>query len=332
MAEAAIEADHITVLRLFERSKNGVLKGSEISKKLGMTSKQGVVSELHASVAGHALSSLVARGDIEIISESKDGPGATYRLTEQGKEYNRPARPDIPDQQLEAQEAFILLQFFRAKEQRLTRSELNGKLKTKAAVGQLEFDVQSAPGTIDYHLVNLVRNGCLDQEWKSRSVAYTLNSDHGTTALAAARQHDAVSFTMTGELLNALVAAVRKSNQPPSDGNQERKDGGDGPPSPAPPHSTPIGPSDITKAIEQLRSNLYASHDKIPIHAVRQFVASHHGEQAASHTVLDPLIVRMRSDGQLRLIAISDSRDATQQDLNNSIPGMNETLFYIVTK
>lgn len=68
----------------------------------------------------------------------------------------------------------------------------------------------------------------------------------------------------------------------------------------------------------------------IPIHEIRRLVADHQGDEAASHPVFDPVIMRMRSEGRLRLIAISDTRDATLAQMEASIPGVNETIFYVV--
>jgi hypothetical protein len=53
---------------------------------------------------------------------------------------------------------------------------------------------------------------------------------------------------------------------------------------------------------------------------------------AASHAMFDPILKQMRSEGNLDLIAISDGRDATQEQMDASIPGLNETIFYIVVK
>jgi hypothetical protein len=70
----------------------------------------------------------------------------------------------------------------------------------------------------------------------------------------------------------------------------------------------------------------------IPIHEVRRLVAQDHGQDVASHPAFDPVLRRMWSEGIFELIAISDGRDATQQQIDDSIPGLNETIFYIVLK
>ena len=328
MAETLIEAHQTTLLRIFERPTDGRLTAGEIKKKLKLASNKGPNTEAEVD---QALTDLIEKGLITVSGGAKDGlhprPNATYRLTDKGRHSLRPARPDLADEQLQAQEAFILLLVFRAKEQKLTRSELNGKLKTRAAMGQLEFDVKAAPVTVDYHLAALVEKGSLVEEKRGVSVSYSLNREDGARALAAVKQHDGVSFTMTGETLNALIAAARQATPLPSELQESPVA------SPAPPTNTrPLGPDAIADYVAQLRSDLYAGKDLIPIHEVRRLVAEHHGAEAAGHPSFDPLIKQMRSEGQLRLIAISDNRDATQKQLDDSIPGMNETIFYIVTR
>ena len=335
MAETSPEAHQTTLLRLFERPTDGRLSAGELKKKLGRGSKKGPAVAPDALEADRALSGLIEMGLIAVAGGAKEGhhprPNASYRLTEKGRQHIRPARPDIPDEQLQAQEAFILLQVFRAKERKLTRSDLNAKLKTRAAMGQLEFDVKEAPATVDYHLAALVEKGCLDEQKRGVSVSYRLDPEQGARELASARQHDGVSFTLNGETLNALLAAARQSN--PTRSRLEESPLVDEPADSAPaPISRPLGPHDITKYVAQLRSDKFAGKDLIPIHEVRRLVAEHHGDEAASHPAFDPLIKRMRGEGQLELIAISDNRGATREQLDNSIPGMNETIFYIVVE
>ncbi|WP_406700336.1 hypothetical protein V5E97_16110 [Singulisphaera sp. Ch08] len=329
MAEALIEAHPSNVLRIFEKMTDGRLLAGDLKRKL----KQLATKNASAGItdANQTLTDLIEKGFITLSGSAKEGPhprpNASYRLTDKGREFLRPARPDLADEQLQTQEAFILLQVFRAKEQKLTRSELNGRLKTRAAMGQLEFDVKAAPVTVDYHLAMLVDKGALVEEKRGNSVSYSLNREAGARTLASVKQHDGVSFTMTGETLNALIAAARQASPLPAALLESRAAE---PVSPT--NSRPLGPDAIADYVALLQSDLYAGKDLIPIHEVRRVVAEHHGAAAAGHPTFDPLIKQMRSEGQLRLIAISDNRDATQQQLDDSIPGMNETIFYIVIR
>lgn len=69
--------------------------------------------------------------------------------------------------------------------------------------------------------------------------------------------------------------------------------------------------------------------DLVPVHEVRRRIAEQLGPEAASHHVLDQIIRNLRSDRKIRLIAISDNRGMTEQQLADSIPGLNETLAYV---
>ncbi len=332
MAETSIEDHQKTVLNLFSKVKDGRVSAGDLKTKLAAASKKENGPD--AADADTGLAGLIEQGLITVSGGGKDGrhprPKASYSLTEKGRLHLRPGRPVHSDELLQAQEAFILLQVFRSKERKLTRSDLDAKLKTKAAIGQLEFDVKETPETVSYHLAELVEKRHLDEESGRNSVSYALNPEYGTKALASARQHDAVSFTMTGETLNALIAAARRSEP---DQPREERSPAPGVPDEAPaPTSRPLGPQDIARYVEHLRADKYAGKDLIPIHEVRRLVAERHGDEAAGHPSFDPLIKRMRREEQLELIAISDNRGATQEQLDNAIPGMNETLFYIVVE
>ena len=67
----------------------------------------------------------------------------------------------------------------------------------------------------------------------------------------------------------------------------------------------------------------------VPIFEVRRRVGELLGPQAARHDVFDPRIRDLRRSGRLRTIAISDLRDATDEQLAESIKGINQTLFYL---
>lgn len=335
MAASSTESQQVQWLRHFDRMSDGRLSAAKLREKLKLGSGKGADAGPAAQEADRAIGEMLESGLLSVVGGAKEGlhprPNAKYRITEQGRDFLKPPRPDLSDEQLQTQEAFILLQVFRAKEGKLTRSDLNGKLKTRAAVGQLEFDVKSAPTVIDYHLASLVDKGCLVEQKRGVSVVYSLDPENGTKALASVRQHDGVTFTMSGETLNALLAAARSSgttSEPPADVTAE----------PAERIASPItaptnlSPDDITRHLASLQAGMYAGKDLIPIYEVRRIVAQHHGALAADHANLDPLLKQMRSEGQLRLLAISNSQDATQDQLDDSIPGMNQTLFYIVAR
>lgn len=106
------------------------------------------------------------------------------------------------------------------------------------------------------------------------------------------------------------------------------------PPRPASLDRPKAAPKPATEAdIEGIYKGLAAKHGgQVPIHEVRAAVAAKHGPASASPAVFDPMLKRMRADGKLRLIAVSDGRDFTEKQHRDSIPGMNETLGYIAPK
>lgn len=333
MAEASTEAHQAAVLAIFSKLKEGRISAGDLKKKLAAKPKAGHATSPADAEADRALAGLIEQGLLSVSGGGKDGhhprPNASYRLTEKGRQYLRPIQPDLEPKQLHAQESFILLQVFRAKERTLTRSGLNDKLKSRAAVRQLEFDVKEAPATVDYHLAELVEKGYLDEQRQRGSVVYTLNPDQGAGALASVKQHDGVSFTLSGKTLNALLAVARQSMPGRSEAAVSHVPELPIEAAPAP-ASRALGEPDIVKYIDHLRADKYAGKGLIPIHEVRRLVAEHHGDEAAGHPAFDPLIKRMRSEDKLELIAINDKRGATQEQLDASIPGMNETIFYIV--
>ncbi len=334
MAEASPETHQAAVLAIFSKLKEGRISAGDLKNKLAAKPKAGHATSPDDAEADRALAGLIEQGLLSVSGGGKDGhhprPNASYRLTEKGRQHLRPIQPDLEPKQLHAQESFILLQVFRAKERTLTRSGLNDKLKSRAAVGQLEFDVKEAPATVDYHLAELVEKGYLDEQRPAPSGRFTFNPEKGPKALASAKQHDNVTFTMTGEILNALLDAARQST--PSGPEFDEGPADNEPASVPAPASRALGEPDIVKYIDHLRADKYAGKGLIPIHEVRRLVAEHHGDEAAGHPAFDPLIKRMRSEDKLELIAINDKRGATQEQLDASIPGMNETIFYIVVE
>lgn len=73
----------------------------------------------------------------------------------------------------------------------------------------------------------------------------------------------------------------------------------------------------------------YKTSGLIPIHAIREEVREKHGEKAASHAELDKVIKEMHWEGKIKMLQIADNRDMTQKQLDDSVPGMNDTFAYI---
>ncbi|WP_435010864.1 hypothetical protein P12x_002152 [Tundrisphaera lichenicola] len=324
MTEASIVKFSTELLKIFANRPDGRLSATELKKKLAATSYGGQGDGIVSGLIEEGMIAVTGGGS----SADHPRPKASYRLTSSGKDrakdLARPARPDHEDEQLKYQESYILLQIFRSDDATLSRSKLNEKLKSVAARTSLEFEPRENPGTIDYHLHTLVENGHLDQKRQGVGINYTL-TEEGRRALAATRQHEGASFTLKGDFLNRLLEAARgtaspvEEIEPSTDLSQAVEE--------TPTRIEPqMNPEIILGLVDRLKAGAYAGKDVIPIHALRHLVAEGHGSDAASHQVFDHLLRQMRGNDQIELIAISDNRDATQEQLDDSIPGMNETI------
>jgi DNA-binding PadR family transcriptional regulator len=327
MEKTANERVEIDFLKRIAQTKDSRLAAKSVKEWFDRKAKASERAASDPIDAEKIIAGLIENGFVDTSGGPKEGPHprakASYRITDKGKHHIAPTRPEIPDTQLKAQEAFILLQLFQltpSKGPRVKRSDLNDKLKTTAAKAQLEFDTKNDPNTVDYHLASLAARGCLTEFRKGSAFSYQLVPERGIAALVQAKQHDAVKFQLTGELLNALIDAARGSAPAAH-------------PKEAPPTAKrELAARDIEKLITDLRANEYAGKNLIPIHAVRRVVREQFDAEAASHPVFDALVKQMRSDGQIRLIAITDIRDASPEEMADSIPGVNEALFYIGAK
>lgn len=330
-----------SLLKLFAAARDHRLAATNLKAKLASSAGQGGAAHDPEAV-DRAIAALIDDGRLAVTGGGKAGhhprPKGSYRLTGAGKDHVRPQRPDASDDIIEFQRAYLLLQFLRVKGENaasMTRSELNGKLNTKSARESAEFDPKDK-GIIDYHLDRLVSDGSLDEKRVGVSTRYTLTDD-GRRALGSANQHDTVSFTFTGAALNALLEAARESSTAGSPRGAESTDREAVRAAPEPEHhaaspASEVRPRHIHDLVAQLKADRYAGKSLIPIHEVRRLVAQDHGDHAASHPVFDRLLMSMRGDGELEIIAIADSRDTPEQHLEDSIPGRNETLFFIDTE
>lgn len=337
MPETAPNAPAAKLLDVFARARDGRQSATQLKAKFASKARNAL--NLGADEAHATLEALIGDGYLTVTGASPEGqhPRAkgSYRLTEKGRSHLKPRRPeDHSDEQLAAQEAFILLKLFLGDDHSLTRSELNGKLKTTAGLRQLELGDPEGKsldaGKVDYHLHTLVERGQIIEKRQGVSIRYTLDLATGLAALAGSRQLGLPTFfiRLSGPQLNALMDAARGTEPPPPSPNGEEPARLD---QPTKPQSAPeLHPDDIHRSIQQLRADQYAGASLIPIFELRHRIAQDHGPAAASHATLDPLLKRMRLEEALELIAISDNRKATPQELADAIPGVNETIFYIV--
>ncbi len=325
-----------TLLKLFAEARDHKLSATTLKNKLATTTKKSGTAH-EAEQVDAAITALIDGGKVAVTGGGKTGhhPRAkgSYRLTGAGKDHVKPGKPDHSDELIGNQEAYILFQFLRIKDgaSSMTRSDLNGKLGTKAAREQFELDPKVNKDVLDYHLHQLVNNGSLEEARKGVSLVYTL-TDAGLKTLGSGKQYDhpSINFTLNGPALNKLLEAARQSSGTQHADATKPAEHTPEPVTHAPPKSAEIEPKQIHDFIAHLKADKYAGKDLIPIHEVRALVAQHHGDHAASHPVFDRLLKTMRSEDELEIIAIADNRDATQEQLDSSIPNKNETLFYII--
>lgn len=92
-------------------------------------------------------------------------------------------------------------------------------------------------------------------------------------------------------------------------------------------------PEKIAAAVEALTDELikskYFRTGGVPIHELRDAIRSKLGDKAASHEVLDPILKQMRVDGKHHMVAVTMNPGVSKDQMDGSVPGVNETLFYI---
>jgi hypothetical protein len=260
----------------------------------------------------------------------------------------------VSDKLLEHQKAFLLLQLLGADNRRLSRGAANKALKGPIAKG-----LALKPTTANEIRDSLAADGYLDKT-RDRGTDHYRLTDRGL-ALVLALEHYPAELLVTGRMVNELVTAVREQVtawQAPQSitnlvrsladaevrfGRLQQQVGelfeetratlsGDGSPraAAAPP---PAPPQDLAAAVaaefEELLHERHGHRGRVPVHELRRRVAEKFGPEAARHDHFDPVVKQLRQQQRVRLVSIGDLRDATQEQLNDSIPGMNETFFYV---
>ena len=132
-------------------------------------------------------------------------------------------------------------------------------------------------------------------------------------------------FTFSGEALNLLLDAAREVAK------QFEPQVVKAPPKQLPMLSVEELEKAILSALEELRREKFAVSGMVPIYEVRAVIRQQFGEDSARHDVLDEAFHQLRRGNRLRLIPIADPARATAEQLQDSIPGVGETLFYLET-
>lgn len=225
----------------------------------------------------------------------------------------------ITDVDREAQKAYLLLQLLNAEGQTLTRGEAN-KFRdlTKRARGMLNI---SKAAMANYRRERLAESKYL-MITPGRTIHYTLLPDGRDYLAACVRHLDGVEFRLKGKTLNTLIALAHETGFHVNSATTESKR------ETVAPDSAQLAIS-VLAAFEDLRRERHSRSGLVPIHEVRQWIADRHGLDAARHDILDEVILDLWRDKRIGLEGISNLGSATEQQLNDSIPGVGNTIFYL---
>lgn len=88
-------------------------------------------------------------------------------------------------------------------------------------------------------------------------------------------------------------------------------------------------PKEIQPEVENGIRDLMGEGPYVEIHQLRDQIREQFGDSAARHDVFNDILRQMESDGKIRLVPISDLSESSEEQLQSSIPGIDETLYYI---
>jgi predicted transcriptional regulator len=260
------------------------------------------------------------------LKTSKKGATITYEITPEGKRYleSLPAHPKVslPRGALTGEvknycRTYLLLQLFQAPGQTLEQKVAN---RLGATGNKLDLNASRANSIrkelAEQGLIQIVKQG--------RNANLKLTPAGRVELGARGLFPDSMEFKFSGKALMALLDAVRDSTRD-FEGDQPRAAGQV--------RAASGRQVDLSQAVlEEFDDLLREKHSRdgmVPIHEVRARVRQKYGADLARHDVLDAEIQRLRREGKVRLSAIADLQQANQDQLDDSIPGVNETLFYI---
>jgi predicted transcriptional regulator len=318
--EAFTQPQREFLLRKLFAAKDHALSIGDVNKRL--KGKEAADLGLRPESTEHLGAALAAEHLLRIV---KAGRTSRYELTEQGRAHVQAlgvaagtARGTIRQAKDEAQQrqrkSFLLYQLLKAKGRTLSQRTAN---TANATWKHLNLNAATA-----HHIrAELAAEGLLTVAREGKKEKYTL-TPAGQLRLGTMEFYDKGTFTLTGTILNQLLEAARDA--------AKQFD------APAPVHPTPRqAPADLAAAVlaefEELRREKHHHSGMVPIHEVRQRIREKYGEESARHGVLDEVIKGLHRDGQLRLAALTDQGRATEEELQGSLPGVGETLFYLET-
>ncbi len=285
------------------------------AKELGLTT----------AVANQAREELVDSGEIH---SEKVGRTTLYVLTDAGKsllqnlsEYLPPPRCNPPRGKVNLaengkvkreREVYLLLQLLK-----VTGYAISGATANTFNDGYARDGLELNAATAWHIRGDLATRGLINITLRGRSEIYKLTNDGllflGNAAFPAER-----TFHLPGAALNALVEAAR---------SVAKQFGEIEPASIAPPQPAQLELA-IIAALEELLRERHAQTGMVPIHEIREQIRREFGEVAARHELFDESLHRLRRGDEVILSPITDLSRASHEQLQASIPGLGETLFY----
>ena len=280
---------------------------------------------LNQATARAVLAGLALRGDVSV---HRTATSESYALTASGFEQLGRLRGECPvlppagkptpapnESIRRGRQAFLLLKLLEAPESTVSGTEARGVSYPKP------FKLNHA--TAWQVRGELARDGYVKVHWSGREGFYSLTP--GGKRYLATLPFDAFGeFKIDGATLTELLAAAR-------DGAVPSATGGPNTPQPRTPLPTP-DPEQLKRAVmddfDRLLRGPFANLRMVPIHELRSAAAERFGPHAVSHADFNELLLALRRDERVRLIAIDDRSRATSSQLRDSISAFGETFFY----
>jgi predicted transcriptional regulator len=302
--------------------RNSASKG-ELNNGMNASTRKAL--GLTTDRANEIRSELVAKGYLERGA----GRSGKYRLTTAGTTYlaslprfetttrRAPAinEAEVTDETRLGQRTFLLLQLLDAKDQKDRLSKADANKIPKETMTGLDLTVAKANQRRD----QLAEQGFIAIHRVGRATEYELTRDGREYLVAGGHHLDHVEFKIHGRTLNRLIEIAKEKSfeRPETPMPAERA------------VSTPELAEAVLRVFEELRRERHGFSGMVPIHEVRKRIAELFGATASRHDAFDDAVFALRQRGRLRLVAISDVTMATSEQLNASIPGNSETLFYL---
>jgi DNA-binding MarR family transcriptional regulator len=312
------------ILDLLASSPGRTRKRGELNAKL--KTKAAASLGLTPAAATDVLDRLAADG---LVRSGKRGRAVVYEFTDAGAQYLDQVRHHLPARRRvgsrgkimpPANDAirgyradYLLLQVLRAPRHEITEADANDQLDTYAREG-LELNAATASQLRR----DLVGQGLLVVTGSGRAARYSL-ALAGRVALGNANFPAERPFALTGRVLNDLLEVAREVG---------KQFGSDMSMSGQPP-AAPDVPGTILAAFSELLRERHAFTGLVPIAEVRAAVRERLGEAAARHDVFDEAALGLWRAGKVRLTPIFDPAKASPDQLQEAIPGVGETLFYL---